>query len=446
MKRLLVETIAVAGLLLAGMATGGEAPSSKPVTFNKDVLPILQRSCQTCHRPGEVAPMPLLTYEQTRPWARSIKTQVMTKQMPPWFADPEYGHFSNERKLTPEEIRTLVLWVNNGAPEGDAKDKPAPVEFVEGWGIGTPDKVIEMPKAFQVPAQGTVDYKYVVLTGGFTQDAWVKAAEIRPGNRAVVHHVIAFIRPPGSPWLKDAQPGVPGERSALGASGPAQERSAGGGILGAQYLVGFAPGSQAETMGSAAERIPAGSDIVFQIHYTTNGAPAEDRTRIGLVLAKEPPQHQYVTLLAANHMLAIPPGDSNYEVKSQVTFQEPAKLVSLKPHMHLRGKDFEYRVVYPTGESETLLKVSKYDFNWQLRYKLAKPLDLPKGARIECIAHFDNSLNNAANPDPTKLVRWGEQSWEEMMIGWFSVEASTKDDPRALVRMSPGANSKGPAL
>jgi hypothetical protein len=435
MKRVVITGLSAAGILLIGVAAlGGTAASPAPsvsVTFNKDVLPILQKNCQTCHRPGEVAPMSLLTYHDARPWAAAIKTAVLTKQMPPWYADAEFdGHFLNQRKLTPQEISTLKAWVDSGAVEGDAKDKPAPPEFVEGWSIGKPDKILPMPMPYQVPAEGVINYKYVLIPGNFTQDEWVKAAEIRPGNRALVHHVVVFVRPPGSKMMKDAKPGIMYDASEMGGEG---------GLEG-QYLVSFAPGEQPETMGDAAQRIPAGSDIVLQIHYTTNGTSGEDATRIGLIFAKEPPRQQYVTLAAVNPMFAIPPGNPSYEVKAQVTVREPVQLVSLKPHMHLRGKDFEYRVLFPNGQSQTILKVSRYDFNWQLRYKLAKPVDLPKGAQIQCIAHYDNSPNNPANPDPSKTIHWGDQSWEEMMIGFFSVEVSTTEDPRKLVQMGFGSS------
>lgn len=437
MTRAIISAFSLAGLCLAGVAAfGGANPSPAPtvsVTFNKDVLPILQKNCQTCHRPGEVAPMSLLNYQEVRPWAAAIKSKVLTHEMPPWYADAEFdGHFLNQRKLTAQEISTIKSWVDNGSPEGDAKDKPAPVQFVEGWSIGKPDKVLQMSIPYKVPSAGVINYKYVVLPGNFTQDAWVKAAEIRPGNRALVHHVVVFVRPPGSSMMKDAKPGVVYDSTEM----------AGEGGFGGQYLVSFAPGEQPETMGDAAQRIPAGSDIILQVHYTTNGTAGEDATRLGLILSKEPPQQQYVTLVALNPRFAIPPGDPSYEVKSQVVVQQPLQLVSLKPHMHLRGKDFEYRVLFPDGQSQTILKVSKYDFNWQLRYKLAKPIDLPKGARIQCIAHYDNSPNNPANPDPTKTIHWGDQSWDEMMIGFFSVEVSTQDDPTRLVQMEFGPNRK----
>jgi hypothetical protein len=443
--------VPVAGLF-AGMAAMAATTASTPVTFNQDILPILQKECQGCHRPGEVAPMSFLTYQDTRPWAKAIKTAVLTKKMPPWFADPGYGHFSNERKLTDAKIGTLVRWADDGAPEGSANQRPAPVEFVEGWNIGKPDKVLDMPQPFAVPAQGTIEYQYILIPGGFTQDTWVTAAEVRPGNRAVLHHVIAFVRPPGSKWMKEAKPGVPfvpvvHKRDANGAGVGVERQTAdpqkrtersgdgeGGGIASSEFLTGYAPGLQPQRfdLGHGAKLIPAGSDIVLQMHYTANGKAATDLTKIGLVLAKQPPQRRYLTMNATQARFAIPPGDPNYEVKSQVTLQDTSELVWLMPHMHLRGKDFEFRAVYPTGESETLLKVPRFDFNWQLGYDEAKPILLPKGTRIECTAHFDNSANNPANPNPNVEVRWGDQSWEEMMIGWFAVVIDPKVDPAAL--------------
>lgn len=440
--------IAVAALLTGAAGLG----ATTPVTFNKDVLPVLQKNCQSCHRPGEVAPMSFLTYKDTRPWAKAIKTAVLTRKMPPWFADPHFGHFANERSLSDAEIHTLALWADTGAPEGDAAQPPAQLEFMDGWNIGKPDRVIEMPQAFSVPSSGVIDYQYIVIPGDFKRDTWVTAAEVRPGNRAVVHHVIAFVRPPGSQWMKDAKPGVPfvpvvHKRDANGAQIADPQRAAqqgtarsggSGGILGSEFLVGYAPGLQPQKfdLGGGAKMIPGGSDIVLQMHYTANGSPGTDVTKIGLIYAKEQPRRRYVTMNAPNGKFAIPPGDPNYEVRSEITLREDSELVWLMPHMHLRGKDFEYRIVYPNGESEMLLKVPRFDFNWQLGYEEAKPIALPKGTRIECTAHFDNSANNPANPNPKVEVRWGDQSWEEMMIGWFAVVIDAKADPAAL-RQSP---------
>jgi hypothetical protein len=413
-------------LLFATAALASAARTNQEsVTFHRDVLPVLQKNCQGCHRPGEAAPMSLLTYKEVRPLARAIRESVLTKKMPPWFADPHSGKFSNDRSLSKDEIATLVKWADTGAPEGNPKDAPAPKQFVEGWNIGTPDFVVEMPAAFEVPQSGTIEYTYFVLPTGFTEDKWVQLAEARPGNRAVVHHVIAFIREPGSKWLQKAKPGVPYVPEA--GSG---DRSGGN-----AYLIGYAPGTVPAMLSPGqAKLVKAGSDIVLQMHYTANGKKETDRTRIGMVFAKQPPTERVVTLAAANSKFVIPPGADNHQVDSKVTLQRDATLISLLPHMHLRGKDFEYRIIYPTGEKQTILSVPKYSFSWQLSYLPEKPLLLPKGTIIECTAHFDNSPNNPSNPDPKSEVRFGEQSWEEMMIGFFDVAINVDVDPKDLLR------------
>lgn len=429
--------------LVLGFATALAAlaaTDAPPVTFYKDVLPVLQKNCQVCHRPGEAAPMSLLTYEQARPWAKALREAVLLKRMPPWFADPHYGKFSNDRSLSQNEINTLVAWADTGAREGNAKDAPPPRHFLDGWNIGPPDAVFEMPSGFQVPASGTIEYQYIVIPTGFTEDKWVQMAEVRPGNRAVVHHVIAFLRKPGSKWLKDAQPGIPfvpkkryeAQNANQNRSGGAREDDTGSGN---EFLVGFAPGVPPEMLKpDQAKLVPAGSDVVFQMHYTANGKPATDRTHVGFIFAKEPPRERVFTAATLNRKFIIPAGDANYEVHSEITIHDTTTLTGLLPHMHLRGKDFEYRIVYPTGESEILLSVPKYSFNWQLSYYLQKPLVLAKGTRIECTAHFDNSPNNPNNPNPREEVRWGDQSWEEMMIGFFDVAFDRNADPEKIFK------------
>ena len=431
--------------LFAGVLASA-ATTQSPVTFYKDVLPVLQRHCQGCHRPGEVAPMSFLDYQSTRPWAKAMKAAVLERKMPPWLADPHYGKFANDRRLTDADIKALVTWSDAGAPQGDPKDAPPPVKWLDGWNIGKPDLEFEMPNAFDVQASGTIEYQYVVIPTGFAEDRWVQMAEVRPGNRAVVHHVIAFLRPPGSKWMADAKPGVPfvparetRRRSNTGTNGNAdpqanrQENQ--DNAASSELLVGYAPGLQPWIcLPGAAKLVKAGSDIVLQLHYTANGTAATDKTKIGIIFAKGAPERRQLTMSAANAKFVLPPGDPAYEVHSQIEMRDDSELVGLMPHMHLRGKDFLYKVVYPTGESSTLLSVPKYDFNWQLFYFLDQPLVMPKGTRIECTAHFDNSPNNPANPDPSKEVRWGDQSWEEMMIGWFDVTIPAHADPANLYR------------
>jgi len=418
---------------ICASALGLAASIPPQPTFYKNVLPVLQNRCQECHRPGEAAPMPFLTYQEARPWAKAIREAVVTRKMPPWPADPHFGKFRNDRSLSREEIDTIVAWADSGAQEGNPADAPKPAQFVDGWGIHKPDAVFEMPNEFAVPASGTIDYQYIVIPSGFTEDKWVDEYEARPGNRQVVHHIIAFVRPPGSKWLKDAQPGIPyvpvkedrekrKQRRKDEDSGPPPE-----------LLVGFAPGLPPGTLRPGqAKLVKAGSDFVFQMHYTANGTAGLDRSRLGMVFAKQPPEERVYTASASNDKFEIPAGDANYEVESDITIQEQTLLVDLMPHMHLRGKDFVYTAFYPTGESEVLLRVPKYDFSWQLFYYLADQKVLPAGTRIHCVAHFDNSPNNPANPDATQTVRWGDQSWEEMMIGFFDVAMDRDKDPMDL--------------
>jgi hypothetical protein len=430
--------LAFAGVLAATAAT---APAN--VTFNKDVLPVLQNRCQECHRPGEIAPMSFTTYKDTRAWAKAIKTAVVTKQMPPWFADSHYGKFSNDRSLSQSEIDTIVAWVDSGAKEGDSKDAPKPREFVTGWTIGKPDMVIEMPTAVDIPESGVVEYTYMIIPTNFKEDVWVQAAEARAGARGAMHHVIAFLRPAGSPWFQDRPKGVPfiPERGERGQGNNNTQRDAQQQAF-AELLIGWAPGlPPTQLHPGQAKLVKAGTDIILQLHYTPNGKATSDKTRIGLIFAKEPPKERVMTMNAMNFFLKIPPGEPNYQSEAKITLHHDVKLVSMMPHMHLRGKDFEYRAVYPTGETQTLLKVPHYDFNWQLSYALQDPLLLPKETRIECTAHHDNSANNKYNPDPTKEVRWGDQTWEEMMIGWFDVAFDANLDPR-VIRVPPRPAAK----
>jgi len=419
-------------LVLAATVTASAADTrtASTVTFHRDVVPVLQKNCQGCHRTGEAAPMSLRTYQEARPWAKAIKEAVLAKRMPPWFADPAHGKWSNDRSLAPSEINTLVAWADSGAKEGDAKDTPAPRQFVDGWNIGQPDVVFDLGVDFPVQAQGTIEYTYFVVPTKFTEDKWVQMAEVRQGNRAVVHHVIAFIRKPGSKWLKDAQPGVPYVPKKR-KDGQRDEGEGGSG----EFLVGLAPGTVPEVLAPGEGKlIKAGSDVVFQMHYTANGKAATDRSKVGLIFSKEPPTHRVLTAAASNRKFVIPAGAPHHRVDSEITLYDESVLTAFLPHMHLRGKDFEYRLVYPTGEKQVLLRVPRYSFNWQLSYYLEKPLVLPKGTKIECTAHFDNSANNAANPNPNEEVRWGDQSWEEMMIGFFDLRIPVGTDTERLFK------------
>jgi len=413
--------LVLSSICFASGLFSAETSDARAVTFTRDVAPVLQKNCQGCHRPGEAAPFSLLTYEQARPWAKAMKEAVRLKKMPPWFADPHYGRFSNDRSLSQQDIDTIVAWADGGAPQGDPKDMPAPVNWVEGWSIPKPDVVFELPRAFEIPATGTIEYQKVVVPTGFTEDKWVQFAEARPDDRARVHHMIAFVREPGSQWLKSAEPGV------FFVAPKSKDDTADTSALPSDFLVGYAPGQPPEMLPPGqAKLIKAGSDLVLEIHYTTNGTASRDRSKFGLVFAQQPPRERVLTLSATNGKFRIPPGDPNYRVDAEFELGTTVKLAGLHPHMHGRGKDFEYRVVYPTGESETLLRVPHYNWHWQLWYSLASPLVLPKGTKIECTAHFDNSPNNPDNADPKKEVLWGDQSWDEMMVGFFNLVFDAK--------------------
>lgn len=416
--------------LLIGLLLGAAAlAASVDATFHKDVVPILQKNCQACHRPGEVAPMSLISFQEARPYARAIKAAVVTKKMPPWFADARYGHFTNAKGLTQDEIDTLAAWADRGAPEGNAKDAPPPVKFPQGWMIPTPELVVEMQEDQQIPATGIVDNYYIIVPGNFTEDTWVTAAEVRPSNKANTHHMRVWVRPPDSNWLAGAPYGKPvplGYRPPGGAA----RRPAAGARTGVQELIAkYNPGLEPMNFAidGAAKLLPKGSDIVFETHYTTTGKPASDRSKIGFHVAKAPLLKRYFTSggLSANR-IEIPPGDPNYEARSAVTIEQDMKLTWLQPHMHIRGKDYELTAVYPSGEREILLKTD-YDFEWQIGYQFEKPVLLPKGTRLLAVSHFDNSANKRANPDPTATVRWGLQSTDEMSLIYLGliVEKST---------------------
>jgi len=334
--------------------------------------------------------MSLLTYKDARPWAKAIREKVVTREMPPWHADPKHGEWLNDRRISQEAIDTISAWVDSGAKEGDPKDLPPTPQFTAGWRIGKPDETFSVPEQ-AVPAEGVVNYQYLTVATNFKEDRWVTAAEIRSTGREAVHHVIVFVQEPGT------------------------ARAEG------RLLVGFAPGEDPAMFAPGfARKVPAGSNLVFQIHYTPNGTPVKDITTVGLIYAKAPVKYTVVTRPVLDSKFLIPAGDPNYEVRSTYTFTEPAHLYSFMPHMHLRGKDFEYRAVFPDGTSKILLSVPRYDFSWQTYYVAKEPIAVPKGTRIECLAHFDNSTNNKYNPDPSQSVRWGDQTWEEMMLGWMS--------------------------
>jgi hypothetical protein len=397
------RSLGLGSLILTATLCVAQVDTASAPTFHKNIEPILQKHCQECHRPGEAGPMPLLTYAQTRPWAKAIRSAVLNGKMPPWHADSHVGKFVNDLSMAPCEKEALIAWIDAGSPEGSAADAPKPRRFTEGWRIPKPDVIFEMPSEFAVPANGTVEYQYFPVPTNFTEDKWIEAVEVRPGDRSVVHHAIVVTGSPDDYYSQD-------------------------------YLAGFAPGMVPQVWKPGQARlVKAGSYLIFQMHYTANGKATKDRTKIGIVFAKKPATEQIVAMQAAAHRLAIPPGDPHYRSIASATIDEQCYLVGMRAHMHLRGKAFTFRATYPSGATEVLLEISKYDFNWQPYYYLETPKLLPRGTRIEAIGVFDNSTNNPANPNPAATVLWGPQSWDEMLIGWFDVAVAAKGD-RAPMR------------
>jgi hypothetical protein len=402
-------------------------PATEPLrtpSFYRDVLPILQQHCQSCHRPGEIAPMPLVTYRQSRSWATQIRDTVRSKSMPPWFADPCCGRFADDPSLTAEEIATLSAWADAHAPAGNPHNAPPPPHWIQGWNIPQPDVIVSMPQPVTIPAHGDVEYTYEIVPTNFAEAKWVQMSEVRPSSRAHVHHAVVYIRPPDSDWLRAAPVNQPFTASSLHDEHlrhQAHETTS-------DLLLVYAPGSSPDRWPEGmAKFVPAHSDLVFQMHYTTNGNADTDRTSIGLVFAKQPPAQRVITLQLANDhdTIPIPPIAENYRVEVHGTLPNDCVLLSFFPHMHLRGKRFEYNLVHsdkdPLDKSvETLLRVN-YDFYWQLSYRLAEPRFLKAGTELQAVAWYDNSRNNRHNPDPDSAVTWGDQTYNEMMVGFFDV-------------------------
>ncbi len=411
-----IGIVALAGL---GVYFHQQAPVPTPSrpTFYRDVLPILQNHCQNCHREGEIAPMSFVTYEQTRPWAPSIASATASRMMPPWFADPRFGKFSDDPSLSDQQVAMLKAWSDQGAPAGNPHDAPPPCHWAQGWNIPKPDLVLQMPVPVKIPARGEVEYTYEIVPTHFAKDTWVQMSEMRPSSRDHVHHAVVYIRPPDSRWLRHAPIGQPFTASTL--SDPEEKRQAH--ETTSDLMLVYAPGSSPDQWPDGmAKFVPAGSDLVFQMHYTTNGKATADQTAIGLVFAAKRPQKRVITLQLNDHAFMIPPGADNFRVEVQGTLPNDALLLSLFPHMHLRGKRFEYDIVHDDGSIETLLRVN-YHFHWQLSYKLAQPRFLKAGTKLRAIAWYDNSRNNPHNPDPDKTVYWGDQTSDEMMVGFFDV-------------------------
>jgi hypothetical protein len=474
MKRLLTILFVT---LCAGGAAGVSSYKAAGVTFTKDVAPIVFNKCANCHRPGEVAPMPLTSYQEVRPWAKAIREEVVERNMPPWFANPHTStlKFRNDRRLTQEEINTITAWVDAGAPKGDDKDLPPFPKYTPGWTFGQPDFVVEMPVDYQVPAEGELPMQNFYVPVPFTEERWVEAVELRPGNPAVVHHSIAnVVRLPEGTKIVNGRAVRDGSATQLNSQSARETGglSEGGSRevflsqdsftrAGAFKLVGQAPGKGFERhFPGTAKRILPGMYFQFNMHYQPSGRPEKDRSLLGLWFAKKPVTHEVLTKgvtdaifvggkeLSETRMVNgreikvrgkipnIPPNVDNWEISGEVVIKEAITLYAFAPHMHLRGKDVKYTLIWPDGRQQVLLDVPKFDFNWQLHYELAEPLKIPAGSKLAAVAHYDNSVKNRYNPAPQKEVFWSEQSWDEMFIPWFEYTVDSKDLRKAPATQS----------
>jgi Domain of unknown function (DUF3471)/Copper type II ascorbate-dependent monooxygenase, C-terminal domain len=489
MRRLtsFVVIIALAALCLFALppiSANNNKPANKQITFTKDIAPILFKNCASCHRPDDIAPFSVLSYKNARPWAKSIREKVASREMPPWGADPRHGEFSNDARLKQNEIDAIVAWVDGGAKEGDPKDMPPAPDFSEDWKIGKPDVTLTMPEEFTLDARGADDYIYFRVPTNFTEDKWIQAAEFRPGNKRVVHHAVVFIETPqmveaaknrarrngrefdlrkgasvferapgpeefffkeGTVWRTKADTPVIDDACAPSNSTVKLVPAGAGSVI----LTAYAPGKNPDIYQSGtAKRIPAGSNLIFQMHYSkTTGKPEKDRTSVAFTFAKQPVDKTIETLTVINSLFLIPPGAENHEATACYNVPRDIQFVNYFPHMHVRGKAMKYEVVYPDGRRETLLQVDKYNFNWQTLYILRNPLSIPKGSRFVVTAHFDNSAKNKYNPDPAKPVRFGEPTYDEMLVGYADViRVIAKLDPKLLdayvgeYQVGPGIN------
>ena len=394
------------GLLALPILLAAPAWADEPPTWYRDVQPIFQEHCEGCHRPGDIGPFAIASAEDAAGWAPMIDEVVEDRRMPPWFADPEVGVFKNAPSLTDAERATILAWARGGAPAGDPAEAPPAREWPSGWRIGTPDVVVPMPEPYAVPATGVVDYQYYDVPTDFGEDKWVTAAEFRMSAPAVVHHVLVFVKyPDGS------------------------QRRVRGGLEG--YFFGGLPGERSTVLPlGMAKRLPRGTTLRFQLHYTPNGDAQADLTELALKFADSPEAitREFETLALFNARFRIPPGVKGHPIRARYRFDEDRWVSGLRPHMHLRGESFRYLLIYPNGDSRELLHIPRYDFNWQFDYMFDEPLFVPAGATMLGVATYDNSAENPANPDPEVTVRFGEQTFDEMMIGYIHAYEATPDE------------------
>jgi hypothetical protein len=454
--------------LLASVVSAGAAAAAPGVTptFTKDVAPILHKRCVECHRQGEVAPMSLITYEQARPWAKAIRTKVINREMPPWHADPQFGTFKDDRRLTQQEIDTIAAWADGGAPMGNASDMPAPPTFVEGWKHGKPDFVFEAPEV-SIVSDGEMDLQYFWVQIPFKEDRFIDALELRPSNPSVVHHARADVAD-----LPEGAKVVDGKLVVSEAAVQTDRRQNRPAVdpfnFARSTLISYIPGNSVEVHpAGTAKRLEGGKWVRLEVHYTPSGQPEKDSMKLGVWFAKGPITHEVFTMLNPRALVPgkpgeptyivegvelkptananggrrvqipnIPPRAENWELKAVIPVPEAITVNSLLPHMHLRGKDLKWVLTLPDGREQTLLSVPKYDFNWQILYQFKNPVKVPAGSTITTIAHWDNSLNNKYNPAPNTEVIWSDQSWNEMFVPYMEYTI----DSQNLVK--PGATSQ----
>jgi hypothetical protein len=400
--------------------------AARAATFYENVAPILRKHCVSCHRAGEIGPMPLVSYADVRPWAAAVREAVKLRQMPPWFADPQHGEFANDPRLSEDEIRQIDEWAASGAPEGRSPDPRRSVARPDSATF-TADIVVSVPAPIQVPANTEMDYVYVVLPLPFRFDRWVSGVEIRPSDRSVVHHAVLYVREPGSEWLREARPGLPYVPDRADPATLQRTRA-----TTADILAIYAPGTPVAIFPEGmAKKIPAGSDLILQFHFTSRKEPAADQTQVGLAMLSGKPRKRILTLQMGRDDLRIPPGERDYRASVSGTLPGDALLLSLFPHMHLRGAAFDFDIAGENGRLETLLRVRPFRFNWQLNYVLKQPRLLAKGTVLKWTGYFDNSANNPFNPDPSAEVTWGERTSDEMMIGFFDVAVDAGVDKQS---------------
>jgi hypothetical protein len=413
--------VSMSKVLLIGIA-GALAAAAAPPTFNHDIAPILYKNCATCHRPGEVAPFSLLTYQDAAKRAKQIATVTHSRFMPPWKAEPGFGSFQNERRLTDEQIAILGEWAANGAPEGDAAEKPTPPVFAEGWQAGQPDKVFTLPDKFSLAGEGPDQYRCFVIPMNLDHDVYVKAFEFRPDNRRVVHHAIIFTDPTGA-------------SRRLARNGSSYQCFGGPGFGPTGLVGGWAPGGSPGVFAKGMElTVAKGTDLVLQIHYHPSGKAELDQSSLGMTFGDAPTIGRGLILMNSR-AINIPAGESHYVVKTGTTIPQDVEVLGITPHAHYLAKDMQIDAHLPDGSVTPLIRIKDWDFNWQGQYRYSTPVKLPKGTRVELEYTYDNSAANPRNPsNPPVGVHWGEQTTNEMAVAFMSVKLASLADEQTFQR------------